>query len=84
MTDNDYPGGALRRGEQGVTGFSLTIAPDGRVRDCVVTRRSGSVELDRATCAKISARARFAPAMDSSGGAIAATYANTICWQIPN
>ena len=57
MTDIDYPGGALRLGEQGVTGFSLTIAPDGRVRDCVVTRTSGSVELDRATCAKVSAGA---------------------------
>ena len=84
VTDNDYPSGALRRGEQGVTGFNLTIGPDGRVRDCVVTRTSGSAELDRATCAKVSARARFAPAMDSSGSAVAATYANTIRWQIPN
>ena len=84
MTDNDYPGGALRRGEQGVTGFSLTIGPDGRARDCVVTRTSGSVDLDRATCAKVSARARFAPAMDSGGSGVAATYANTIRWQVPN
>ena len=84
VTNNDYPAGAMRRGEQGVTGFSLTVGPDGSVRDCVVTRSSGSVELDRATCAKVSARARFTPAKDGSGSAVAATYANTIRWEIPN
>jgi protein TonB len=84
VTNNDYPTGALRRGEQGVTGFSLTIGPDGRVRDCVVTRTSGSDELDRATCAKVSTRGRFAPAMDGDGHAVAGHYANTIRWEIPN
>jgi protein TonB len=84
VTDNDYPAGALRRGEHGATGFSLTVGPDGRVRDCVVTQSSGSPELDRATCAKVSARARFTPARDGSGSAVAATYANTIRWEIPN
>ena len=84
VTNNDYPTGAMRRGEQGVTGFSVTVGPDGRVRDCVVTKSSGSVELDRATCAKVSARARFTPAKDGSGSAVAASYANTIRWEIPN
>ena len=84
VTNNDYPTGAMRRGEQGVTGFSVAVGPDGRVRDCVVTRSSGSAELDRATCAKVSARARFSPALDSSGSAVAARYANTIRWQIPD
>ncbi len=83
VTDNDYPTGALRRGEHGVTGFSVTVGPDGSVRDCVVTRSSGSVELDRATCAKVSARARFSPAKDGSGSAVAGAYANTIRWEIP-
>ena len=84
VTDNDYPSGALRRGEQGVTGFSLTIGPDGRVRDCVVTRSSGSAELDRATCAKVSARARFSPAKDGSGsgGDDGRTVGHD--WEIPN
>ena len=84
VTDSDYPAGALRRGEHGVTGFSLAVGPDGRVRDCMVTQSSGSQELDRATCAKVSARARFAPAKDGSGSAVAGAYANTIRWEIPN
>lgn len=84
VTNSDYPAGAMRRGEQGVTGFRVTVGADGRVRDCVVTRSSGSDELDRATCAKVSMRAKFAPASDSNGNPVAGSYANTIRWEIPN
>ena len=83
VSETDYPTGALRRGEQGVTGFEITVGPDGRVRDCTVTRSSGSAELDAATCAKVSQRARFAPASDDQGAIIAGRYANAIRWQIP-
>lgn len=83
VSDADYPTGALQRGEQGVTGFALTIGPDGRVRDCTVTRSSGSAELDAATCAKVTQRARFAPASNETGDAVAGRYSNVIRWQIP-
>lgn len=83
VSDADYPTGALRRGEQGVTGFAITIGPDGRVRDCTITRSSGSAELDAATCAKVCQRARFAPASNEHGDAVVGRYANVIRWRIP-
>ena len=83
MSDADYPASALRKGEQGVTRFAVAIGPDGRVRDCAVTRSSGSPELDAVTCAKVSRRARFDPASDERGGAVAGRYANAINWRIP-
>lgn len=83
VSDADYPTGALRRGEQGVTGFELTVGPDGRVRNCTVTRSSGSNELDAATCAKVSQRAHFNPASDDHGDAVTSRYSNAIRWQIP-
>jgi protein TonB len=83
VSDGDYPGGAFRREEQGLTGFAVSIGPDGRVRDCTITRSSGSAELDAATCAKVSLRARFAPATDETGAAVAGRYTNAIRWQIP-
>jgi protein TonB len=83
VSDADYPTSALRRGEQGVTGFELTIGPDGRVRNCTVTRSSGSADLDAATCAKVTQRARFDPASDDHGAVVAGRYSNTIRWQIP-
>ena len=83
VSDADYPTGALRRGEQGATSFEVTVGADGRVRDCTVTRSSGSTELDAATCAKVSQRAHFDPASDDHGGVIPGRYANAIRWQIP-
>lgn len=83
VSENDYPINALRRGEQGVTSFAITIGVDGRVRDCTVTGTSGSRELDAATCAKVSQRARFTPARDRHGEVAVGRYTNSIRWQIP-
>lgn len=83
VSDADYPAAALHRGEQGAAGFELTIGPDGRVRDCRITRSSGSASLDAATCAKVSERAQFTPARDENGDLVAGRYTNVIRWRIP-
>ncbi|GEO01513.1 hypothetical protein NSE01_33450 [Novosphingobium sediminis] len=83
VSDADYPTAALRRGEQGAAGFEVTIGPDGRVRDCRITRSSGSAALDAATCAKVSERAQFSPARDENGDLVVGRYANVIRWRIP-
>ncbi|MEL0210673.1 MAG: TonB family protein [Novosphingobium sp.] len=62
VSDRDYPTAVIREERQGVTRFALRIGPDGRVTSCEVTGSSGSADLDAATCAKVSARARFVPA----------------------
>lgn len=84
VTTNDYPTDAIRRDEQGVTGIRLTIAPDGRVRDCAVTKSSGSASLDAAACAKMSQRARFKPATDANGDAVAGTWNTAVQWVLPD
>ena len=83
VSDADYPAAALHRGEQGAAGFEVTIGPDGRVRDCRITRSSGSASLDAATCAKVSERAQFTPARDENGDLVVGRYANVIRWRIP-
>jgi protein TonB len=83
VTNADYPSGALRRGEQGVAVFDVAIGADGKVRDCSVTQSSGSAELDAATCARVTSRARFAPATDTDGTATIGHYRNSIRWEIP-
>lgn len=82
-TPNDYPARDLREGNQGVTGFALTVGADGRVQSCTVTASSGFPGLDKATCDNVSRRARFEPATDSSGNRITGTYSSRIRWQIP-
>ncbi|WP_421839681.1 energy transducer TonB [Novosphingobium sp.] len=83
VSDADYPAGALHRGQQGASTFELTIGPDGRVRDCRITRSSGSADLDAATCAKVSERASFTPARDEHGDLVAGRYSGVIRWRIP-
>lgn len=80
---NDYPAIALQQEIEGTTGFSVTVGPDGRVTDCVITMSSGSSELDMATCTNVKRRARFDPARDASGNPTTGKYANRIRWQIP-
>lgn len=84
VTTNDYPTDAIRREEQGTTTFRLTVGPDGQVRDCTVTKSSGSASLDAAACAKMSQRARFKPATDGNGDAVAGTWTNSVQWVLPD
>ena len=82
-TTNDYPTRALREERQGVTGFRVTVGPDGRVTSCSVTSSSGSPDLDEATCSNVTRRARFAPATDGEGNPTTGSYSNRIRWVIP-
>ncbi len=82
-TTNDYPSRALREEREGTTGFRVTVGPDGRVTSCDVTSSSGSSDLDDATCANVTRRARFTPAMDGEGNPTTGSYSNRIRWVIP-
>lgn len=67
----DYPDTALAARAEGTTYISFTVAPDGRVRDCAVTRSSGHRALDEVTCRLIRRRFRYRPALDGAGRPIA-------------
>lgn len=82
-TTLDYPPRAIREGREGTTAFRVSIGTDGRVTECMIIRSSGSQDLDEATCAKVSKRAKFEPATDSAGNPVAGSYANSIRWVLP-
>ena len=82
-TTDDYPSRALREEKEGVTRFSVTASPEGRVTNCTVTGSSGTPELDDAACRAITRRARFTPATDGEGKPTTGTYSNSVRWQIP-
>ena len=83
VTANDYPAADLRLEHTGVTRFRLEVGADGKARDCTVTGSSGHPGLDQAACAKLMARARFDPAIDSTGARLAGSYSSSVRWQIP-
>jgi TonB family protein len=83
FSSDDYPAAALRAEEEGAVGFRLDIGKDGRVAGCTVTGSSGSSALDSTTCALLTARARFSPALDRKGRPVADSFSGRIVWRIP-
>ena len=81
ISPQDYPAGSSGQREQGTVYYRLTIGVDGHVKECRVTRSSGSPNLDQASCRLLTQRARFKPAVDSSGRAIESTYDNKLVWR---
>jgi len=79
----DYPALAVKNGESGTAGFTLTIDAKGKVTSCVIMATSGSAALDRATCDLLSARAAFDPALDGAGKPVASRYSNRTRWILP-
>ena len=82
-TTDDYPARALREEREGVTRFTLTVGPDGRVANCSVTGSSGSPDLDDAACRALTRRGRFEPKLDGNGNPTTGTWSNSVRWQIP-
>ncbi|HST36605.1 MAG TPA: energy transducer TonB, partial [Allosphingosinicella sp.] len=67
LSPDDYPAAAIRNEEQGRVAFTLDVGADGRVTACRIMR----------------SRARYAPARDARGAAIAGHAQATIRWVLP-
>ncbi|MFA9200233.1 MAG: energy transducer TonB [Cypionkella sp.] len=83
VTVNDYRSSWINRELTGTARFRLEIGSDGRVANCAIMSSSGHAELDRATCALVTQRARFEPARDGTGAAVPGSYANAVRWELP-
>jgi TonB family protein len=83
VSDEDYPAGAIRSGEQGIVAFELDVDPAGRVGGCRITGSSGSSLLDEATCRIMRERAQFTPARDRRGRAVPDRVAERLHWFLP-
>jgi protein TonB len=82
ITDRDYPPDALAAGTEGLVGLRFTVAPDGRVSDCRVTRSIGDPALDALTCRLIVKRFRYRPALDGNGHPVAQVITGDHRWTI--
>lgn len=80
LRDGDYPLAARQAGAEGIVFVRFTIAPSGRVSDCMVTRSSGNADLDGTTCRLIVKRFRYRPAKDGQGKPVPETVALSYEW----
>ena len=83
VTVNDYRSSWINREMTGIARFRLEVGANGRVENCTITSSSGHAELDRATCALVTQRARFDPAKDGTGATVSGSYANAVRWELP-
>lgn len=83
VTNADYPAAAIAAREQGTVSFRLDVSAEGRVTGCTITGSSTSSILDSSTCGLMVRRARYNPARDATGKAIASTYNSRFRWVIP-
>ena len=84
ITNEDYPGRALRDGSEGLAGYRLIVGSAGRVSSCEITASTGNRLLDETTCRLIASRARFEAATDENGARVVGSYSGTVRWQIPD
>jgi TonB family protein len=81
FSNDDYPADAIQKGEQGAVEFDYTIDVNGRPKDCHVTVSAHSPSLDATSCAVITQRARFLPALGPDGKPREAHGHGNINWQ---
>jgi protein TonB len=80
---DDYPAEAQRNGEEGTVQAELSVDARGHVRGCTVIHSSGHASLDSATCRILQRRARFDPAHDVNGDAVASSVVTPrIVWRL--
>lgn len=84
ITNGDYPNESIRNGESGAVVARLTVQVDGRVANCGVAVSSGHQRLDALTCALLTERFRFEPALDAEGRPTAALAVQTVRWMLPD
>jgi len=83
FSSDDYPVEAQRNGEEGTVQAELSIDARGRVLGCRVIRSSGHASLDSATCSIVQRRARFKPAQDVNGDAVASSVVTPpVVWRL--
>ncbi|MFN3387956.1 MAG: energy transducer TonB [Allosphingosinicella sp.] len=83
LANEDYPRAALRARAEGSVSVRYTVAPDGRVRGCTVTRSSGNPDLDATTCRLIERRFVYRPATNARGEPVAQAVSKTYDWMMP-
>lgn len=84
VTADDYRSRWISEELTGTARFWLQVGAGGQVTGCEITRSTGHAALDTATCTLIERRARFSPARNGNGEAVAGTYNGVIVWQLPD
>jgi TonB family protein len=84
LNSNDYPKDLLRQHKAGLVQFRLTVGADGKPTHCNIQRSTRPEGFDKAVCEGLMRRARFTPALDANGQAIASFWRSAVHFDVPN
>jgi len=79
----DYPLGMLARGKEAIVHFRLSVGETGDPTACHIQQSTRPKAFDDVVCNSLMKRAKFLPALDKDGKAIASYYRNTVRFLIP-
>ena len=79
---DDYPAQAFEEEASGEVRIILMIDEAGTLKDCMVEEASGIATLDAMGCGVLLRRAKFSPALDSSGKPTKSVMTTRIIWQM--
>lgn len=77
-----YPPDSLRDKARGVVAFEIAVGSDGVPSGCTVSERSGDDLVDVRTCEWLVKQARFKPARDADGKAVAGHFETRFGWTV--
>jgi len=81
---DDYPDVAISGGETGTVELAMLIDEAGKIADCTVVATSGAAALDAQSCAVLTERAKFRPAVGNDGKPVKSSLTQRIRWDLEN
>lgn len=81
MTQDDYPDGPARKGQNGQVAFRLDVDEQGKVTACHVLYRTDPDGFADHTCNLMMKRAHMAPAIDALGKAVRSYFIGKALWR---
>jgi hypothetical protein len=82
FSERDYPGIAWVQRAGGLVEMMVLIDPAGKVASCMVTGTSGYASLDAQSCAIITERAEFSPAIGTDGKPVRSGAIQRVRWKM--
>lgn len=82
LSSADYPTKLLRKGQQGIVKFRLSVDADGKATQCHIQKSTRPQEFDDAVCSALMRRAEFEPALGQDGKPLASYWHSTVRFQI--
>jgi TonB family protein len=79
---SDYPKQAFRNGMSGTVVLKFQVDAEGRVSNCTAVASPDHDAFDEDSCELLTKRARYRPALDSSGRPVAVTMVTDMEWSI--